>query len=145
MQITKTCWNTWKLIMNLNISILKLMSFHISLFCNFSTVLVVKGTKCKSCIKGTFSYMMMTLAGLCPYSIKENTKTYFIFSLVTTTKRALHGVAALNSYLSPYNNTGSRFFGALHNKTAAPHAEGRGDLRQDLRESLKNTGKCLRY
>lgn len=91
--------------------------------------MVVKGTTCERSSS---------------LSIKKK-NSYFIFSLVTTTKRALHGVAALNSYLSPYNNAGSRFFGALHNKTAAPHAESRGNLRQDLRESLKNTGKYLRY
>ncbi len=62
---------------------------------------------------------------------------YFIFALVTTTQRALHGVAALHSYLSPHNNAGGRLFGALHNKTTAGHAEGWGDLGQDLRKSLK--------
>lgn len=33
-------------------------------------------------------------------------QTYFIFALVTAAERALHGVAALYSDLSPYDNTG---------------------------------------
>lgn len=61
---------------------------------------------------------------------------YLIFPLVTATERALHGIAALHSDLSPYNHTSSWLFGTLHNKTAACHAEGWGNLGQDL-------GKCL--
>lgn len=60
--------------------------------------------------------------------MKSIRRAYFIFALVTTTECALHGVAALHSYLSPDNNTGSRLFGALHNKTTASHAEGWGNL-----------------
>lgn len=77
------------------------------------------------------------------YPMKNKRGAYFILALVTTTECAFHGVAALYSYLSPYNNTGSRLFGALHNKTTASHAEGWGDLGQDLRERLNKTGKCL--
>lgn len=62
-----------------------------------------------------------------------------VFALVTATKRALHGVAALHSDLSPHDNAGGRLFGAFHDKTAAAHAEGRGDLGQDFRQSLGKT------
>lgn len=64
---------------------------------------------------------------------------YFVFALVTATERALHGVAALHSDLSPHHDSGGRLFGAFHNKTAAAHAEGRGDLGQDFRKSLGKT------
>lgn len=76
--------------------------------------------------------------------MKNKIHVYFVFALVTTTERALHSVAALYSYLSPYNNTGGRLFGALHNKTTARHAESWSNLGQDLRKRLKNTEKCLR-
>lgn len=62
--------------------------------------------------------------------------THFVFPLVTAAERALHGVAALHADLSPHDDSGGRFFGAFHNKAAAAHAEGRGDLGQDFRKSL---------
>lgn len=71
---------------------------------------------------------------ICPYPVN----TYLIFALVTATERALHCIAALYSNLSPNNHAGGWLFGALHNKTAAGHAEGWGDLGEDLRKRLKN-------
>lgn len=71
-------------------------------------------------------------------------QTYFIFSLVTAAERALHGVAALYSDLSPYDNAGCRLFRSLHHKATAAHAEGRSDLGEDLRKSLQNGEKCSR-
>lgn len=79
----------------------------------------------------------LMILGLLSFS-QDKKDAYFIFALITATERAFHGVAALYSYLSPHNNTSSRLFGALHNKTAAGHAESRGNLGQDLRQGLKN-------
>lgn len=62
---------------------------------------------------------------------------YFVFALVAAAQRALHGVAALHADLSPHHHAGRRLLGALHHKTAAAHAEGRGDLGQDFRKSLE--------
>lgn len=70
---------------------------------------------------------------------KTCTCAYFVFALVTAAERALHGVAALHADLSPHDDAGGRLLGALHHKAAAAHAEGRGDLGQDFRESLGKT------
>lgn len=77
--------------------------------------------------------------GVCVQRQKVCKCAYFVFALVTATERALHGVAALHSDLSPHHDSGGRLFGAFHNKTAAAHAEGRGDLGQDFRKSLGKT------
>lgn len=69
---------------------------------------------------------------------------YLVFALVTTTERALHGVAPLHSDLSPHDNSRCRLFGAFHDKAAAAHAEGRGDLGQDFRQSLGRTHKGVK-
>lgn len=71
-------------------------------------------------------------------------QTYFIFSLVTAAERALHGVAALYSDLSPHDNAGCRLFRSLHHKATAAHAEGRSDLGEDLGKSLQNGETCSR-
>lgn len=76
--------------------------------------------------------------------INNKTHVYFIFALVTAAERALHSVATLDSDLPPHNNAGCRLFGAFHDKTAAAHAEGWGDLGQDFRKGLENTGQGLR-